>query len=110
MGKLKYHRVLVKISGEGFCESGGVGLSNEALKGLAGQIGELAKLGVQVAIVVGAGNLVRGESLSERTGIHRATADQMGMLATVINGVALQDILEGCGHCVPSHGSVPHIA
>ena len=97
MGKLKYRRVLVKISGEGFCGRGGVGLSSEALEGLSGQIGELSKLGVQVAIVVGAGHLVRGESLSEQTGISRATADQMGMLATVINGVALQDVLEGSG-------------
>ena len=97
MGELRYRRILLKISGEGFCGSGGTGMSSEALEGLAGQIGELVNLGVQVAIVVGAGNLVRGESLSAKTGIHRATADQMGMLATVINGVALQDVLEGTG-------------
>ena len=97
MSELKYHRVLVKVSGEGFCSGEGVGLSSEALDRLAGQMAELAQLGVQVAVVVGAGNLVRGESLSERTGIHRATADQMGMLATVINAVALQDVLEARG-------------
>jgi len=97
MTKISYQRVLLKISGEGFSGTGGFGVSGPELNTVAQQIAELAAMGVQPAIVVGAGNLVRGTNLSRETSIHRATADQMGMLATVINAIALQDVLEGLG-------------
>lgn len=97
---IKYRRVLLKISGEGFCGTGNVGILADDLNSLAGQIVELHHLGVQVAVVTGAGNLVRGATLSANTGLQRSTADQMGMLATVINSLALQDAL--VSHGVPT--------
>lgn len=97
MAKLKYKRMLLKISGEGFCASGGFGLDGQALKTIAAQIGDLLSMGVEPAVVVGAGNFVRGVDLSSQTDIHRVTADQIGMLATVINAIALQDVLESLG-------------
>jgi len=100
MAELSYKRIILKISGEGFSGAGGFGLSQDGLEGLAGQISELVHIGVEPAIVVGAGNLVRGACLSEETSVHRVTADQMGMLATVINAIALQDVLET--HQIPT--------
>jgi len=97
MAELKYKRMLLKISGEGFCKAGGFGLDGEALTGIAAQINQLRDMGVQPAVVVGAGNFVRGATLSSQANIHRVTADQMGMLATVINALALQDVLESSG-------------
>jgi len=97
MAKLKYKRILLKISGEGFSGTGNFGLSGDEIERIAAQISELIQLGAQPAVVVGGGNLVRGKSLSEKTSVHRVTADQMGMLATVINAIALQDILETQG-------------
>jgi uridylate kinase len=94
---IKYQRVLLKISGEGFSGAGNVGISADDLKSMAEQIIELHHLGVQIAVVSGAGNLVRGATLSESVGLQRATADQMGMLATVINSLALQDTLTSLG-------------
>jgi len=94
---LKYHRILLKISGEGFSGSNEFGFDSKALDILADQIVELLQMGVQPAVVVGAGNFVRGAALSRQTHIHRATADQMGMLATVINAIALKDILDTKG-------------
>ncbi len=92
-----YRRVLLKISGEGFSGTGGFGVTPEALSSLASVIGEMHGLGVQIAVVNGAGNLVRGAKLSESVGLRRDTADQMGMLATVINALSLQDALEARG-------------
>ncbi len=97
MPELKYKRVLLKISGEGLSGTGSFGISGEAINILADQIVELCNLGVEPGVVVGAGNLLRGQTLSQQTTIHRATADQMGMLATVINSLALQDVLESKG-------------
>jgi len=97
MAELKYKRILLKVSGEGFCNQSGFGLDGEALECLAGQINELQQMSVQLAIVVGAGNFVRGVTLSSQTSVHRITGDQMGMLATVINAIALQDVLESLG-------------
>ncbi len=97
MSGLQYKRILLKISGEGFCHQSGFGLEGEALEGLAGQINDLVQMGVQTAVVVGAGNFIRGATLSSQTSVHRVTADQMGMLATVINAIALQDVLESQG-------------
>src|SRR6266478_3152072 len=92
----KYRRILLKLSGEALGGETGVGISPEAVKDMADQIREVKDLGVQVVVVVGGGNIFRGSSGSER-GIERATGDYMGMLATVINALALQDALEKLG-------------
>ncbi len=92
----KYGRILLKLSGEALGGVGGIGICPEVVHDMARQISEVRDLGVQVVIVVGGGNIFRGVSGSER-GIERATGDYMGMLATVINALALQDALEKGG-------------
>ena len=92
----KYSRVLLKLSGEALSGEGGMGIHPKAVQATAEQIREVRELGVQVVVVVGGGNIYRGLSGSER-GIERATGDYMGMLATVINALALQDALEKLG-------------
>ena len=94
--KPKYGRILLKLSGEAVGGESGVGISPEAIQDMAQQIREVRDLGVQVVVVVGGGNIFRGLPGSER-GIERATGDYMGMLATVINALALQDALEKLG-------------
>lgn len=89
----KYKRVIIKLSGEALAGDIGYGLESNTLNSLAEQIAEIAALGVEVACVVGGGNIWRGIAGAKR-GIDRATADYMGMLATVINALALQDVLE----------------
>ncbi len=90
----KYQRVLLKISGEGFCRPGERGIDGEALESVAREILAAQKLGVEVAVVVGGGNLIRGGKLAEEGRIPQATADYMGMLGTVINALALKEMLE----------------
>ena len=97
MGELKYKRVLLKISGESFCKSGGFGIDGEQLASIAERIQQIQKLGTQIAVVVGGGNFLRGETFSKSSHIPRHTADYMGMLATVINACALQETLEKIG-------------
>ena len=97
MAKSKYKRVLLKLSGESFCGPGEFGIDGSALKSLAQRIAEICKLGPQVAVVVGAGNFIRGENFSRTSHIPRNTADYMGMLATIINACALQETLEKSG-------------
>jgi uridylate kinase len=92
----KYSRILLKLSGEALGGESGVGICPEAVRDMADHIREVRELGVQVVVVVGGGNIFRGVSGSER-GIERATGDYMGMLATVINALALQDSLEKLG-------------
>ena len=92
----KYSRILLKLSGEALGGDSGVGICPEAVRDMAQQISEVRELGVQVVVVVGGGNIFRGLSGSER-GIERATGDYMGMLATIINALALQDSLEKLG-------------
>jgi uridylate kinase len=92
----KYKRVLLKISGEAFCKEGTTGIDIDEVQSIARQIKEAASIGTQVAIVVGGGNIIRGSSISKH-GITQATGDSMGMLATVINALALQDVLEHVG-------------
>jgi len=92
-----YKRVLLKISGEGFCEEGGFGIDADELKNIAHQCVDVAKMGVQLAIVVGGGNFIRGATFSEEGHIPRATADYMGMLGTILNAVALQETMEQFG-------------
>lgn len=91
MEKPVYQRIVLKLSGEALAGSQGYGLDHEVLNLIADQVIEVQKLGVQVAIVVGGGNIWRGRS---GIGMDRTTADYMGMLATVINALALQDALE----------------
>ncbi len=97
MAKSKYKRVLLKLSGESFCKPGGFGIDGSALKSIAERILETCKLGPQIAVVVGAGNFLRGKNFSQVSGIPRNTADYMGMLATIINACALQETLEKLG-------------
>ncbi len=97
MAECKYNRVLLKLSGESFCKPAGYGIDGPALESVAERILEIARLGPQVAVVVGGGNFIRGESFSQTTHIPRNTADYMGMLATIINACALQETLEKLG-------------
>src|SRR5260370_13950945 len=92
----KYSRILLKLSGEALGGESGVGICPAAVHDMAEQIREVRELGVQVVVVVGGGNIFRGLAGSER-GIERATGDYMGMLATIINALALQDALEKLG-------------
>jgi uridylate kinase len=92
----KFKRVVLKLSGEAFAGDIGYGIDAKALSSFARQIKEVMELNVEVAVVVGGGNIWRGISGSEK-GIDRATADYMGMLATVMNSLALQDALENTG-------------
>src|SRR3954464_11371774 len=92
-----YKRVLLKISGEGFCHEGGFGIEASELEAIARQCVEVAKMGVQLAVVVGGGNFIRGATFAAAGHIPRATADYMGMLATVLNALALQETMEKFG-------------
>jgi len=94
----RYRRVILKISGEGLCPPGGFGIHREPLQRIADEIGAVATLGVQVGVVLGGGNFLRGGRTAEELGIELATADYMGMLGTVLNALALQDCLEHRGH------------
>lgn len=96
MEKPKYKRVIIKLSGESLAGNLGYGINQETISSFASQVSEIVNLGVEVSIVVGGGNIWRGVSGSKH-GMDRATADYMGMLATVINSLALQDALENHG-------------
>ncbi len=91
-----YHRAVLKISGESLKGSSSSGIDLETVNYLVGQVKEAHALGVQLAIVIGGGNIWRGET-AEQWGMERATADYAGMLATIINALALQDALEKRG-------------
>lgn len=93
MPKPQYERILLKLSGEAFLGKRQYGIDPEFTRELAKQIAEVSRIGVQVGIVIGAGNIFRGLSAAEH-GLDRATGDYMGMLATVMNALALQDALE----------------
>jgi len=97
MAEVKYKRVLLKLSGESFSKAGQFGIDGTAVESIAERISEICKLGPQVAVVVGAGNFIRGESFSKVSHIPRNTADYMGMLSTIINACALQETLEKLG-------------
>jgi uridylate kinase len=92
----KYKRIVLKLSGEALAGEKGFGIEHDIISSIARQVVEVEKKGVEVAIVVGGGNIWRGVSGSAK-GMDRATADYMGMLATVINALALQDALENEG-------------
>lgn len=91
--KTAYRRVVIKLSGEGLAGELGYGIAPAVIRGVAEEIREVHGLGVQIAIVIGGGNIIRGVAASQQ-GIDRVTGDNMGMLATVINALALQDALE----------------
>lgn len=96
MSVQQYKRIVLKLSGEAMAGGQGFGLSPEIIKSVAAQVKDVVELGVEVAVVVGGGNIWRGKVGSEM-GMDRATADYMGMLATVMNSLALQDSLEKQG-------------
>ena len=91
-----YRRVLLKLSGEALVGEERFGLDPQALRTVAHGVGELREMGVEVALVIGAGNIFRGAELV-KGGMERVTADHIGMLATVVNALALQDVLERSG-------------
>jgi uridylate kinase len=92
----RYSRILVKLSGEALMGAGDYGVDPLVLKRIAGEINDIAQMGVQVAVVIGGGNIFRGAGLA-RAGMDRVTGDHMGMLATVMNSLAMQDALESFG-------------
>lgn len=95
---LPYQRVLLKLSGESFCSPGKSGISIPDTLELAHQLKRVVEAGVQLAVVVGGGNILRGAQFTSGTeAVKQATAHYMGMLATVMNGLALQDVLESIG-------------
>jgi len=94
--KPKYQRVVLKISGEALLGNQDFGISAEVLKRVSQEISKVAKTGIQIAIVIGGGNIFRGRE-AKRLGIDQATGDYMGMLATLINALALQVALENQG-------------
>lgn len=96
-GKPIYKRVLLKISGEGFSSEGGTGIEAASLERVARQCNEAVQMGVQLAVVAGGGNFIRGATFSKDGHIPRVTADYMGMLATVLNALALQETMESLG-------------
>jgi len=91
-----YERILLKLSGEAMAGSGNFGIDPDRVKSLASEVGEIAKKGLQVGLVIGGGNIFRGIALAARN-MDRVTGDHMGMLATVINSLAMQDALEHNG-------------
>ena len=95
-GEPRYRRVLLKLSGEALAGQHGYGIDLNVVNTIAEQVKRVRELSVEVAVVVGGGNIFRGEAASTR-GFDRTTGDYMGMLATVINGLALQDALERFG-------------
>ena len=95
--KAAYRRVVLKLSGESLQGKHPHGIDPQVLNSLANQIKKVKKIGVDIALVVGGGNIFRGQSGTSSFGMERAVGDYMGMLATVINGLALQDTLERIG-------------
>jgi len=95
--ELKYKRILLKISGEALAGPAGYGLDGKVLSRIAAEIKQVSEAGVEMGIVCGGGNIFRGMKAAAEQGMDRATADYMGMLATVQNALALQDYLERAG-------------
>ena len=109
----KYDRILLKLSGEALAGSAEYGIDPKVLDRMAVEIGQLVEIGIQVGLVVGGGNLFRGAALHE-AGMDRVTGDHMGMLATVMNALAMRDALERAGittrvmSAIPMSGMVEH--
>lgn len=96
MKNIMYKRILLKLSGEALAGEKKYGIDLTSIDNICNDIAEVAKMGVEIALVIGGGNIFRGVSTSAK-GMDRAQADYMGMLATVMNGLALQDRLESLG-------------
>ena len=94
--KPRFHRVMLKLSGQALAPAQGAGIDLDTLAAFAHEVKEIADLGVHLAMVIGAGNILRGSEYEAR-GMDRSSADQMGMLGTVINALAFQDALERAG-------------
>jgi len=105
-GDKKYKRILLKLSGEALTGSENFGIDPKVLDQMALEIGQLVGIGVQVGLVVGGGNLFRGAAL-QRAGLDRVTGDHMGMLATVMNALALRDALERSNISTQVMSSIP---
>ena len=97
MAEAKYRRVLLKLGGEALAGEGGFGINPHQAAFVAAKVANIVGLGAQVALVIGGGNLWRGKQDGLDHGMERVTADHMGMLATVMNSLALQDALERVG-------------
>jgi len=93
----KFRRIQLKLSGEGLAGPGGSGIGDEALQRVAGEVKSVHELGVQIAVTIGGGNILRGGTFASQSRIPEATAHYMGMLATVMNALALQEMLESMG-------------
>jgi uridylate kinase len=93
----RIRRVVLKISGEGFCRPGGFGIEGDSVRQIAREVLSVSSRGIEVAVVVGGGNFLRGATIASQLNIQAATAHYMGMLATVINALSLQDVLESMG-------------
>lgn len=93
---LAYRRILLKLSGEALCTRGDYGIDADTVRRIAGEVKRVHDLGVEIAVVIGGGNIWRGADAAS-TGMDRATADYMGMLATVMNALAMQDAMEKLG-------------
>ena len=105
-GKPKYHRVLLKLSGEAFAGELGQGLDYQAIDVIAAEVAALHEIGVGIAVVVGGGNIIRGRSAADK-GVEQVTGHYMGMLGTVINALAFQDALEKLGVEVRVQSALP---
>ena len=104
MAKPKYHRVIIKLSGEALAGANGTGIDHDKLAKVVDQIVEVEKMGVQVGVVIGGGNFWRGRQADSK--MNRSTADHMGMLATVMNALCLKDAFTAAGVRVQVHCSV----
>ena len=104
--ELKYKRILLKLSGEALMGNDSFGINTDVLREISTEIKEIIDLGVEVGIVIGAGNIFRGVRGASQ-GMDRAAADNMGMLATVINSLALQDALERSGVVTRVMSAIP---
>jgi uridylate kinase len=96
-GQGRFKRIVLKISGEAFCKPGGFGIDGDELALIAQEIADAAHQGAELAVVVGGGNIIRGATLAAQGHVIQATADYMGMLGTVINGLALKERLDAMG-------------
>ena len=105
-GRPVYQRIVLKLSGEALAGEGRVGFDPNVLKLVATEVRDVLARGVQVALVVGGGNFIRGADLSKRLGIDEVTAHTMGILATVMNGLALMDAMEQIGLVVRVMSSI----
>ncbi len=106
-GRGNYRRVLLKISGEAFCAAGGFGIDPEAVGAVTDELAGVHEAGAEIGLVVGGGNFLRGKVFSQAGFVERATADSMGMLATVLNALALADALEARGLPAVATSAVP---